>query len=102
MFPPPRRSPLFPYTTLFRSRGGPASGGPRTRPSGARVHSGGLTGGRSTRRSEHEQRTGVFAVDRKSTRLNSSHPSIPYAVSCLKKKKQRYHTGFLYILFELM
>src|SRR5690348_17758121 len=34
---------------------------------------------------------GVVAVDRKSTRLNSSHPSISYAVFCLKKKNQNFH-----------
>src|SRR5690242_21072297 len=69
----PPRSTLFPYTTLFRSaaapRARPASpGGDRTRPpsSGA---------GRR--------------ADRKSTRLNSSHMSISYAVFCLKKKKKK-------------
>src|SRR2546426_11768084 len=68
----PPRSTLFPYTTLFRSRG--------------RVHS--------------ELRDGVFGdlvlehgrgarPDRKSTRLNSSHLVISYAVFCLKKKKKK-------------
>src|SRR6266487_6191595 len=61
----PPRSTLFPYTTLFRSRPFPRSG-PRAAPS-CRAR-----GGR----------------DRKSTRLNSSHPSISYAVFCLKKKKK--------------
>src|SRR5258708_28688931 len=66
----PPRSTLFPYTTLFRSRplakpGQPAPS-PSTQPSAA-----------------HGQRR----VDRKSTRLNSSHQIISYAVFCLKKKK---------------
>src|SRR5690348_18095502 len=69
----PPRSTLFPYTTLFRSeywRGGnamdePSSGAWKPFPRGR------ILNGR----------------DRKSTRLNSSHPSISYAVFCLKKKK---------------
>src|SRR5438477_4124093 len=61
----PPRSTLFPYTTLFRSRRAPR----RDRPD----HRGGNEG-RVVRR------------DRKSTRLNSSHMSISYAVFCLKKK----------------
>src|SRR3712207_8059072 len=67
----PPRSTLFPYTTLFRSRGGPDPVGgsrPGRRPSGAGTASFG-------------------AGDRKSTRLNSSHANISYAVFCLKKKK---------------
>src|SRR6266487_5314099 len=60
----PPRSTLFPYTTLFRSRSQP----PHRR---CTVHCAGGGTGR----------------DRKSTRLNSSHPSISYAVFCLKKKK---------------
>src|SRR5580765_5996711 len=62
----PPRSTLFPYTTLFRSR---------PPPGGSRVVRRGIA-----------DRCGV-AGDRKSTRLNSSHPSISYAVFCLKKKK---------------
>src|SRR5690348_18060292 len=65
----PPRSTLFPYTTLFRSRA------PPTRHPVARNRSSGRLWPRSPRR------------DRKSTRLNSSHPSISYAVFCLKKKK---------------
>src|SRR6266487_4721537 len=62
----PPRSTLFPYTTLFRSRAR------ARRPRRSRL--------RSVVR-------GCEARDRKSTRLNSSHPSISYAVFCLKKKK---------------
>src|SRR5208283_5628806 len=61
----PPRSTLFPYTTLFRSR--PAA----------------PWGSRRAARSAHRWR------DRKSTRLNSSHITISYAVFCLKKKKKK-------------
>src|SRR5690348_17971989 len=71
----PPRSTLFPYTTLFRSRRRRV----RTRfRDGARP--GDLEAGRQRRRVQ---------LDRKSTRLNSSHPSISYAVFCLKKKKKK-------------
>src|SRR5256885_7188095 len=69
----PPRSTLFPYTTLFRSFIGCASRRSRASPRATRgvraAHAGGLR-------------------DRKSTRLNSSHLVISYAVFCLKKKKQ--------------
>src|SRR5206468_7051656 len=67
----PPTSPLFPYTTLFRSLAG------STRQSGPEWSSGGTC--RSTLQSCHR-------ADRKSTRLNSSHDQISYAVFCLKKK----------------
>src|SRR2546427_7416145 len=66
----PPRSTLFPYTTLFRSRGG----GPAHR---LRPAAGSRRGARD-----------VHLRDRKSTRLNSSHSQISYAVFCLKKKKK--------------
>src|SRR6266480_5921430 len=66
----PPRSTLFPYTTLFRSV-------PRARPGPARAHPG--------RRPAQQ--------DRKSTRLNSSHMSISYAVFCLKKKNKNKDTN---------
>src|SRR5436853_4204147 len=75
----PPRSTLFPYTTLLRSRG--ASGGGDGRRLAAFVPRGGgdvEAAGRGRRR----------ARDRKSTRLNSSHLGISYAVFCLKKKKR--------------
>src|SRR3989440_3004929 len=99
----PPRSTLFPYTTLFRSHR-PIGAVARLRrrvflvpaPRGAGVgalrrgheghpHRAGATpcGGRPGR---HDQ-------DRKSTRLNSSHDQISYAVFCLKKKKKRDETG---------
>src|SRR2546430_3719652 len=80
----PPRSTLFPYTTLFRSRVvknerqrrrlvGPAADGtarPHERPGGG-----------------HDDQGDQGGPDRKSTRLNSSHSQISYAVFCLKKKK---------------
>src|SRR2546427_8735484 len=76
----PPRSTLFPYTTLFRSDRGPDLHGrrPALRVHGERFpESGGGRGGRQ---------------DRKSTRLNSSHSQISYAVFCLKKKKRKNPT----------
>src|SRR5262245_64090787 len=72
----PPRSTLFPYTTLFRSGLTPGSAG-----RGDRHPTGRGPGGRSSDR----------RPDRKSTRLNSSHLGISYAVFCLKKKKKRNH-----------
>src|SRR5947208_11499765 len=89
----PPRSTLFPYTTLFRSDeragrvqvveflpvGAPAraaAAGQRNAPLGLRDGPGGCTG----------------PSDRKSTRLNSSHQIISYAVFCLKKKTHSLHT----------
>src|SRR5215510_15732020 len=72
----PPRSTLFPYTTLFRSRD------ERRRPQ----RLAGL-GARLGRR--RVDRVRVRARDRKSTRLNSSHVAISYAVFCLKKKKKK-------------
>src|SRR2546430_11866144 len=81
----PPRSTLFPYTTLFRSRWDDLSAGQ-------------LQAGRSP---EPEARTarrrqGDGDRDRKSTRLNSSHSQISYAVFCLKKKKKKESTHMYY------
>src|SRR2546422_6218131 len=82
----PPRSTLFPYTTLFRSR----------EDASARV--------RSERHDEVAQQVlGRLRLvepaepveDRKSTRLNSSHGYISYAVFCLKKKKAKSRSGFM-------
>src|SRR5947209_11213147 len=99
---PPPISPLFPYTTLFRSfaqsrlsteilttylkddfEGVPGTGrGPGAAGSGdARIR--GYRGGYLPNRRREIER------DRKSTRLNSSHANISYAVFCLKKKKHK-------------
>src|SRR2546421_9407781 len=77
----PPRSTLFPYTTLFRSPGG--EGGPRF---GRRGHRAPLGGGHARHGGRDHHRHG--RRDRKSTRLNSSHDQISYAVFCLKKKKK--------------
>src|SRR2546428_5526098 len=80
----PPRSTLFPYTTLFRS------GVLTHRPQTSAVH-------RWVRATRERERARVaqarsrsrVARDRKSTRLNSSHDQISYAVFCLKKKKKK-------------
>src|SRR5438876_7676570 len=74
----PPRSTLFPYTTLFRSAVIPIPGLPMIRPGDDLAM---LLG-------DAIDTARVGAKDRKSTRLNSSHPSISYAVFCLKKKKK--------------
>src|SRR5436190_12623721 len=83
----PPRSTLFPYTTLFRSRAHLPAGGGSEGPRAAR-------GSRTAGRAADRARPGTVAAagrarrrDRKSTRLNSSHTVISYAVFCLKKKK---------------
>src|SRR3712207_7386240 len=83
----PPRSTLFPYTTLFRSRAATdrsgLGGGTGARDHG-RLSRGWAAAGAANGRSREE--------DRKSTRLNSSHANISYAVFCLKKKKELYST----------
>src|SRR2546430_6492569 len=76
----PPRSTLFPYTTLFRSRRLPrrAWTSPGTR------------GDPCVSPSELVRLLRQIVRDRKSTRLNSSHSQISYAVFCLKKKKKTY------------
>src|SRR5438045_4269053 len=71
MLRPPPRSTLFPYTTLFRSRD--VLGGQHDAPDAV---------------SRRDLPQLVHGPDRKSTRLNSSHLGISYAVFCLKKKKR--------------
>src|SRR3712207_8869732 len=91
----PPRSTLFPYTTLFRSAGHELLGGralepdhrkpPLQRAVGVAVDLGGVV-------PVGHEALGAVRVrrDRKSTRLNSSHANISYAVFCLKKKKNNY------------
>src|SRR2546426_2404542 len=79
----PPRSTLFPYTTLFRS----SLAKRRARRSGP---AGRTSFSRMARRSERQPPQIAAARDRKSTRLNSSHLVISYAVFCLKKKKKKY------------
>src|SRR2546429_3130832 len=84
----PPRSTLFPSTTLFRSPAPEAVLGPRQRkvvdhPDGQRVL-------RQWRALQGGGRAGRRGGDRKSTRLNSSHGYISYAVFCFKKKKRKH------------
>src|SRR2546422_11538529 len=78
----PPRSTLFPYTTLFRSLDGRA-------PAVGPLRRGREEGGTDSRVGAGEGRGRRRRRDRKSTRLNSSHGYISYAVFCLKKKKKR-------------
>src|SRR5207249_8706345 len=92
----PPRSTLFPYTTLFRSGGDQliVGDGPESRIVHVRRHGSGAV--RRAHRAGDETRTRRVLLrrrfngpaDRKSTRLNSSHVSISYAVFCLKKKNK--------------
>src|SRR5437870_10914000 len=94
MSPPPPRSTLFPYTTLFRSALIDAA---RARDHGASATLiGGASPGGYVRQRLADSGlarvapTGASHLDRKSTRLNSSHVAISYAVFCLKKKKSTH------------
>src|SRR2546422_2156081 len=86
----PPRSTLFPYTTLFRSAG--AESGRIRRHTGrhapARDPDGRADADRALGRCALARRRDGPDLDRKSTRLNSSHGYISYAVFCLKKKKK--------------
>src|SRR3712207_6881049 len=88
----PPRSTLFPYTTLFRSKSPSANrswrgktGPPRAEDTRCRGQSTGKPGVHLLIRGRLDA---LRLADRKSTRLNSSHANISYAVFCLKKKKQ--------------
>src|SRR3712207_8362221 len=89
----PPRSTLFPYTTLFRSSGRAARQGDADKGARLQEHRG------LTRcdiipgtMDDARQTRGRGDEDRKSTRLNSSHANISYAVFCLKKKKNQTYT----------
>src|SRR2546430_5893026 len=83
----PPRSTLFPYTTLFRSEEMIGTEVPDEEVVDARA-AGATKKGRDRKEEVkiHEQTAGIDQEDRKSTRLNSSHSQISYAVFCLKKK----------------
>src|SRR2546426_4780547 len=83
----PPRSTLFPYTTLFRSRVARALCGRRDAARGGHGVRREWSRGIEARRHRHLAAGDVRGADRKSTRLNSSHLVISYAVFCLKKKK---------------
>src|SRR2546426_4795141 len=90
----PPRSTLFPYTTLFRSPDvrGAARQGAGLLPRQGRLDAHRRSRDRQPRRQRHRGRLSgnrrCASRDRKSTRLNSSHLVISYAVFCLKKKKK--------------
>src|SRR2546422_11652212 len=81
----PPRSTLFPYTTLFRSLSAQIENLPRRGTRRREVIPDSAVCPRPVRRIRDD-----FPTDRKSTRLNSSHGYISYAVFCLKKKKKNY------------
>src|SRR3712207_7271733 len=82
----PPRSTLFPYTTLFRSPtvAGAAAGSSFRAAAGAAA-----SAAASAAAAGPGEAAGAAGADRKSTRLNSSHANISYAVFCLKKKKRK-------------
>src|SRR2546427_8356888 len=84
----PPRSTLFPYTTLFRSQ----HGGPLRVDLRDGVEDGPHQQGAKAQRGLVEQQQPRPCQDRKSTRLNSSHSQISYAVFCLKKKKEKMYS----------
>src|SRR5256885_11574247 len=93
----PPRSTLFPYTTLFRSlmalrveqrQDDPGAFGVRVMKKSVR---GKMNDSIFTQLGAHRHWPAGFKIDRKSTRLNSSHLVISYAVFCLKKKNNSYH-----------
>src|SRR3712207_7732259 len=87
----PPRSTLFPYTTLFRSPDGtkPSSPEKPMTPPGAQGNDDVTDKPQLDRQEEPKELIEPKDRDRKSTRLNSSHANISYAVFCLKKKKKR-------------
>src|SRR5438105_12515612 len=95
MIPRPPRSTLFPYTTLFRSgQSAQARGTQGTPDTGNRFAAGDIfvslsNGTVQWRNADGSLKQVLETGDRKSTRLNSSHEWISYAVFCLKKKTNR-------------
>src|SRR5690348_17906964 len=98
----PPRSTLFPYTTLFRSESQRERHGAIGQGSGRRRLYFGLQEGRPDHPGAVHGPAGELRQDRKSTRLNSSHPSISYAVFCLKKKKLVLYLTKLYERAEIL
>src|SRR5690349_22450459 len=85
----PPRSTLFPYTTLFRSvLVEQARGADRADAGNTGIAVGRVADQRQVVR-DQRRLDGYPGIDRKSTRLNSSHVEISYAVFCLKKKKKK-------------
>src|SRR3712207_7869134 len=96
----PPRSTLFPYTTLFRSRGAWVAARLEGRSIGLTVlpEAAAVLAVRDVEVIGIDMPIGLsddgVRADRKSTRLNSSHANISYAVFCLKKKKNIIHTHY--------
>src|SRR3712207_7167443 len=90
----PPRSTLFPYTTLFRS-----DGTTLTVANTFMQYTGGFRGLEQSDfvKGVADTDFGSLILDRKSTRLNSSHANISYAVFCLKKKKKQIQHHIAYI-----
>src|SRR5690349_21984713 len=92
MIRPPPRSTLFPYTTLFRSFGRRLGTASPARVRGQRIARARRFSSprrRPAKRTAPRNTASALSRDRKSTRLNSSHVEISYAVFCLKKKKKK-------------
>src|SRR2546427_4728132 len=91
----PPRSTLFPYTTLFRSLAGRHGRELCDAPDDANAKAIGPLIRLDNERSPVQERLEPLGagshIDRKSTRLNSSHSQISYAVFCFKKKKRKHH-----------
>src|SRR3712207_7364608 len=95
----PPRSTLFPYTTLFRSE---PQHGSKTLQAESQALGRGILGGVATALlPDSTSSRPLSSPDRKSTRLNSSHANISYAVFCLKKKKNslRPHLSTLFLSY---
>src|SRR5699024_12398644 len=98
MLSPPPTSLVFPYTTLFRSvservqnySGGKQKIGNKNKQPSRNKFAG------NKRRNEEQEKMRRLQLDRKSTRLNSSHVSISYAVFCLKKKNTNRETIYVF------
>src|SRR3712207_9011932 len=82
----PPRSTLFPYTTLFRSR---AAGGGEEEDDDFGIRAAEVEVAAAVVEEREVEHLRAGGEDRKSTRLNSSHANISYAVFCLKKKNQQ-------------
>src|SRR3712207_7377616 len=96
----PPRSTLFPYTTLFRS----SLDGDRAELVGRGIGEGPVerADGGARRADDDDAVSGhSSSPDRKSTRLNSSHANISYAVFCLKKKKKTNERTYFYTTLSI-
>src|SRR3712207_7562384 len=93
----PPRSTLFPYTTLFRSHD-ESGADPAGKCRGVSRNELGIRDRRRPTERVEQVAADRHVQDRKSTRLNSSHANISYAVFCLKKKQTPYcHTSSRYV-----